>query len=73
MSFGLSDILASWQHYINDILYKYLNKFCITYLDDILIYSSNLRENKKYIQAVLAKLQKAGIQVNYQDSYPTLI
>jgi len=30
-----------YQRYINDVLFNYLNKFYIAYLDDILIYSDN--------------------------------
>ena len=41
MSFGLSNILASFQSYINKILAKKLNIFIIVYLDDILIYTKD--------------------------------
>ena len=30
-----------YQRYINDVLFNYLNEFCIVYLDDILIYLDN--------------------------------
>ena len=46
------------------MLWKYLNKFCTAYLDNILIYNSNLKEHRKHVQAVLAKLQEAGIQAD---------
>ena len=46
------------------MLWEYLNKFCIAYLDDILIYNSNLREHQKQVQVVLAKLQEARIQAD---------
>lgn len=55
---------ASWQHFINDVLWEYLNQFCNTYLNNILIYSRNLREHKEHVRQVLAKLCKFGIQVN---------
>ena len=42
----------------------YLNKFCIAYLDDILIYSSNLKEYKDHVRLVLAKLREFEIQAN---------
>ena len=38
MSFGLFNVLASFQDYINKILAEKLNIFIIVYLDDILIY-----------------------------------
>ena len=55
---------ASWQQFINDVLWEYLNKFCTAYLDDILIYSSNLREHKEHVRLVLAKLREFGIQAD---------
>ena len=35
---------------------EYLDNFCITYLDDILIYSENPQEYKEYIKKVLWRL-----------------
>ena len=55
---------ASWQWFINDVLWKYLNKFCTAYLDNILIYSSNLKEYKDHVRLVLAKLREFEIQIN---------
>ena len=46
---------ASWQRFINDVLWEYLNKFCTAYLDDILIYSNNMKEHKEHVRLVLAK------------------
>ena len=56
--------LASWQHFINDVLWEYLNRFCTAYLDNILIYSSNLKKHKEHMQLVLAKLHEFGIQAD---------
>ena len=41
MSFGLSNIPASFQGYINKILTEKLDIFVIVYLDDILIYTED--------------------------------
>ena len=46
------------------MLWKYLNKFCTAYLDNILIYSSNLKKHKEYVRLVLAKFCEFGIQAN---------
>ena len=50
LPFGLTGGLASWQRFINNMLWEYLNKFYTAYLDDILIYSSNLREYKEHVR-----------------------
>ena len=55
---------ASWQRFINDVLWEYLNKLCTAYLDNILIYSSNLKEHKDHVRLVLAKLHEFGIQAD---------
>ena len=64
LSFKLTEGPASWQHFINNVLWKYLNKFCTAYLDNILIYSSNLKEHKEHVWLVLAKLRGFDIQAN---------
>ena len=54
LPFGLTGESASWQHFINNVLWEYLNKFCTAYLDHILIYSSNLKKHKEHVQLMLA-------------------
>ena len=61
MPFGLTGGPATWQHYINDILFEYLNDFAQAYMDDILIYSKTLKEHKEQVRKVLLKLQEAGL------------
>ena len=64
MFFSLYNEFASFQKYINDIFYKYLNKFCTVYLDDILIYSDNETEHKIHIKHIFQKLKKTDLQIN---------
>ena len=64
LPFRLTGGPASWQRFINDVLWEYLNKFCTAYLDNILIYSSNLKEHKEHMRLVLAKLREFGIQTD---------
>jgi len=53
LPFRLTNGPAIYQRYINDVLFNYLNNFCIVYLDDIIIYSENELEYKEYIYKVL--------------------
>ena len=46
------------------MLWEYLNKFCTAYLDNIFIYSSNLKEHKDHVRLVLVKLREFGIQAD---------
>ncbi len=64
MFFELINELASFQHYINDVLFDCLHKFCQTYLNDILIYSKILKEHRIHVKEVLNKLCKVNLQIN---------
>ncbi len=64
MLFELINELASFQHYINDVLFDCLHKFCQTYLNDILIYSKILKEHRTHVKEVLDKLREVDLQIN---------
>jgi len=64
MLFELINESAFFQHYINDVLFKCLHKFCQIYLNDILIYSKTLKEHKTYMKEVLNKLREVDLQIN---------
>jgi len=49
---------------MNEILFNYLNEFCIAYLNDILIYSENVLEHEHHVKLVLQRLRDAGLQVD---------
>ncbi|SLM34160.1 gag polymerase env [Lasallia pustulata] len=66
LQFGLTNGPANYQHYMNDVLWDYLNDFCSAYLDDILIYSKTLKEHIQHVWAVLQKLIEAGLQVDIE-------
>jgi hypothetical protein len=51
--FGLQGALATFQNYINDILYDMLDHYATAYRDDILIYSRNIKNHIKQVQEVL--------------------
>ena len=48
--FELTNVLATFQELINYMLYKYLNKFVITYLNDILIFSEMKKKSLSQIK-----------------------
>ena len=50
MLFGLSNTPATFQGYINKILAEKLDIFIVVYLDDILIYTKDLRQ--PHVEAV---------------------
>lgn len=63
MPFGLTNAPATCQQFVNDTLRQYLDRFCVVYLDDILIYSHTLEEHRKHVRLILETLLKAGLYV----------
>ena len=68
LPFGLTNGPSNYQHYMNDILFEFLNDFVQCYLDDILIYSKTRKEHTRHVRAVLEKLIAAGLQVDIRKS-----
>jgi hypothetical protein len=56
--FGLTNVLATFQLYINRVIARLLNNFVVVYLDNILIYSKKGKDYKDYIRQVLERLRK---------------
>jgi hypothetical protein len=63
MPFGLTNVPASFQHFINNVLWPYLDVFITAYLDNILIYSDNLNDHRNHILKVLEALSKASLHL----------
>jgi len=59
MPFGLTNIPATFQNYIHQALGGLLDEFCITYLDDILIFLPDRETYTKHIRKVLERLRIA--------------
>jgi len=61
LPFGLINGLATYQRYINNVLFDYLNEFCTAYLNDILIYLDNKLKHQVHVKKVLERLRNAGL------------
>ncbi len=61
MPFGLKNAPAVFQHFINDTLEDILGKFAFSYIDDIIIFSSDLDSHYQHLIDVLQRLRKAGL------------
>ncbi len=64
LSFELTNKSISFQQYMNDVLWNFLNDFCQVYLDDILIYSKMRKKHKYHVKLVLNRLREAELQMN---------
>jgi len=56
MLFKLINESTFYQHYMNNVLFKYLHQFCQIYLNDIIIYSKILKKHKQHVQLILNRL-----------------
>ena len=62
--FELTSELASWQHYMNDLLFEFLNKFYQIYLNDIFIYNKTRKKHERHLKQIFVKLKQVEFQVN---------
>jgi hypothetical protein len=61
MPFGLCNAPATCMRLVHKLLRKYLDKYCVAYLDDILIFTKTLEEHVKIVREILQILMDAGI------------
>jgi transposase InsO family protein len=64
MPFGLANAPATFQAYINHALSDLLDKICVVYLDDILIFSENDAEHTQHVRIVLDRLRQYKLYAN---------
>jgi len=64
MLFELTNESTFYQHYMNDVLFKYLHQFCQTYLDDIIIYSKTLKKHRRHVRLILHRLREIDLQID---------
>jgi hypothetical protein len=56
MSFGLTNAPAYFMYLMNKVFMKYLDKFIVVFIDDILIYSRSEEEHEDHLHLALQKL-----------------
>ena len=61
MPFGLTNAPTVFMCLMNNIMHKYLDKFVVIFIDDILIYSKNEVEHKEHLRIVLQELREQQI------------
>ncbi|KIK12769.1 hypothetical protein PISMIDRAFT_18502 [Pisolithus microcarpus 441] len=61
MPFGLTNAPAAFQRFVNSIFADLLDVCVVVYLDDILIYSDDIKNHKKHVCEVLRRLQEHSL------------
>jgi len=68
MPFGLRNAPSTFQRVINIVLKDLVDRLCVIYLDDILIYSRSVEEHLEHLDQVLSRLEEYSLIVNSKKS-----
>eukprot|EP00253_Pinus_taeda_P017918 PITA_17918 len=58
LPFGLTNAPATFMCLMNSVFHQYLDKFVLIFIDDILIYSRNIKEHEEHLRIVLQTLRE---------------
>lgn len=68
MPFGLKNAPATFQRMMNNVLRDHINKICLVYMDDILIFSTSLQEHLDNLGKILRTLEQSNLKVSLNKS-----
>lgn len=61
--FGLTGAPGTFQRFMNDVLEDFRDKFCIPYIDDIIVYSDSFTNHLQHLRAILRRLKEKGLKL----------
>jgi hypothetical protein len=65
MSFGLTNASAHFMYLMNSVFMPKLDKFVVTFIDDILIYSTSMEEHEEHLRIVLQRLREHHLYAKF--------
>ena len=67
--YGITNAPPAFQRFINNCLYSLRDNICVSYLDDILVYSKTFEGQVENLKKVLRCLQRKGVKLNGGKCY----
>ena len=64
--FGLKNAPAVFQRYMEDTLHDFRDDFAMPYLDDIIVYSTDLESHLQHLSKVLKRVKEKGLKLKLQ-------
>ena len=64
--FGLKNAPAVFQRYMEDTLHDFRDEFAMPYLDDIIVYSTDLHSHLQHLGKVLNRVKEKGLKLKLQ-------
>jgi hypothetical protein len=68
--FGLKNAPAVFQRVMEEVLGDILYKFCLVYIDDVVIFSETEEQHIEYTRAFLTKMRKYNLRINPKKIQP---
>eukprot|EP00253_Pinus_taeda_P012063 PITA_12063 len=65
LPFGLTNAPVTFMCLMNSVFHKYLDKFVLIFIDNILIYSQNIKEHEEHLRLVLQMLWEHQLYAKY--------
>ena len=65
ISFGLTNTPAAFMDLMNRVFVKYLDKFIIVFIDDILVYSKTPEEHEEHLRVTLQLLRDSKLYAKF--------
>ena len=65
MPFGLTNVPAYFVHLMNKVFMKFMDKFVVVFIDDILVYSRTPEEHAEHLRIVLGELRKHQLYAKF--------